>query len=91
MSKKVTIINAERSYIIRKRIILETPSYEGSIRRDDVGANFDKEVSFNYFAPLVKIDCKAVSVDMDPEELSKCNGTQYELPLDPAWEMDRER
>lgn len=91
MSKEVTIINAQRSYIIRKRIILETPSYEGSIGRDDLEANFEKEASFNYLAPLVKIDCKTVTVDMDPEELSKCNGTQYELPLDPAWEMDRER
>lgn len=91
MSKEVTIINAQRSYIIRKRIILEAPSYEGSISRDDSEANFEKEISFNYLAPLVKIDCKTVPVDMDPEELSKCNGTQYEMPLDPLWEMDRER
>ena len=53
--------------------------------------NFEKEVGFNMLAPLVKIDSKTVQVDLDPEELSKCGGTMYELPLDPQWEMDRNK
>ena len=88
-SKPVTIINAQRSYIIKKRIILEAPTFDPSIAGSDLQSSFDKEASFSYLAPLVKIDCKTVPVDMGPEELSKCGGTQYELPLDPAWEMDR--
>lgn len=92
--EKVTIINAQRSYIIKKRVILEAPTFDTSIAGSDLQSNFDKELSCSYLAPLVKIDCKTVSVDMNSEELSKWvakwgGGTQYELPLDPNWEMDR--
>ena len=90
-TKKIEIITAQRSYIIKKKVILETPTFDYAISGNDLERNLEKEAGFNLLAPLVKIDSKTVQVDIDPEELSKCGGTMYELPLDPHWEMDRKK
>ena len=88
-SPQPSIIYAKKSYIIKKKIILETPAFDATFIANNLEKGFDKE-SFNILAPLVKIDSvKTVQVDLDPDELSKCGGTQYELPLDSIWEMDR--
>lgn len=84
------IIYAKTSYIIKKKIVLETPSFESAMLGSNLERNFEKDISF--LPPLVKIDSvKTVQVDLDPDELSKCGATQYEFPHDPQWEMDRHK
>ena len=50
-----------------------------------------KVAQFGLLSPLVKIDYEPVQVDSNSEELGKCDGVQYELPLDSEWEMDRSK
>ncbi|CAG2105204.1 unnamed protein product [Medioppia subpectinata] len=71
--KNVTI-SAQKSFIIKKKIILEKP---------------DSDKSNDSIAPLVKIDYQAIEVDSD---ICRLNGltSQYELPLDPEWEISRD-
>jgi hypothetical protein len=70
--KKITVV-AQKSFIIKKRIILENP---------------DPDKSSDSIAPLVKIDYEPIQVDSD-----QLNGSssQYVLPLDPLWEVSREK
>ena len=89
--RKIEIITAQRSYIIKKKIILETPTFDSSSNGSNTERNFEKNIGFHLLAPLVKIDSKTVQVDLNAEELSKCGGTMYELPLDPQWEMERKK
>ena len=93
--KKTITVIAQKSYVIKKKIILDWNSATGmvdsSFTDSEVGRNIQKEIEFHMLAPLVKIDSKTVQVDIDADELSKCGGTQYELPIDPVWEIDRSK
>ncbi len=72
--KKITIV-AQKSFIIKKKIILERP---------------DSDKSNDSIAPLVKIDYQPMQVDLPPDQLNGSTSI-YELPLDPEWEFPRER
>lgn len=82
-TKKITIV-AQKSFIIKKKIILEDPiSNNGAMTE-----SLDSKACFDIFSPLIKIDCQRVLIDADE---SKSGTTQYEIPLDKQWEMDREK
>ncbi|XP_075680869.1 uncharacterized protein LOC113797385 isoform X2 [Dermatophagoides pteronyssinus] len=109
-NKKITII-AQKSFIIKKKIILENPlSYD--LSTNGGGSNGDptlsssmminhnefdnnrildgKGGSFDMFSPLVKIDCEHILIDTNDLDIGKKSGmTEYEIPLDKEWEMDR--
>ena len=72
--KKITVV-AQKSFIIRKKIILEKS---------------DSDKSNDSIIPLVKIDYQAIEVDTTNEHLTD-SPSQYELPLDPEWEVPRNR
>jgi hypothetical protein len=71
--KKITVV-AQKSFIIKKKIILEKA---------------DSDKTNDSIIPLVKIDYMPIEVDIGSE--SHSNSSQYELPLDPLWEVDRNR
>lgn len=70
--KKITVV-AQKSFIIKKKIILEKA---------------DSDKTNDSIIPLVKIDYMPIEVDIGSESQ---NSSQYELPLDPLWEVDRNR
>ena len=71
--KRVTIIKAQNSFIIRKRVVLE------------------HEENGKSLSPLVKIECEKVScLDASPEDMKRALN-EYHFPLDPAWEVSRDR
>lgn len=85
-AKKITVI-AEKSFIIRKKIILENGGELGD--ETNFASDPKKEAEIGILSPMVKIDYEPIQVDSASEELAKCGGVQYELPLDSEWEMDR--
>lgn len=111
-NKKITII-AQKSFIIKKKIILENPlSYD--LSTNGGGSNGDPTItssmminhnefdnnrildgkggSFDMFSPLVKIDCEHILIDTNDLDIGKKSGmTEYEIPLDKEWEMDRNK
>ncbi|XP_075585894.1 fibroblast growth factor receptor homolog 1 isoform X3 [Dermatophagoides farinae] len=101
-NKKITIV-AQKSFIIKKKIILENPmSYDlSSNGGDDPTLMINNELgnlldgkgnSFDMFSPLVKIDCEHILIDSNDEHMAKKSGiTQYEIPLDKEWEMERNK
>ncbi|CAG2166657.1 unnamed protein product [Oppiella nova] len=71
---KNVTVMAQTSYIIKKKIILEKP---------------DSDKSSDFITPLVKIDYQAVEVDSNTCQMNGMT-SQYELPLDPDWEVSRD-
>ncbi|RWS23844.1 Fibroblast growth factor receptor 3-like protein, partial [Leptotrombidium deliense] len=72
--KQITVINAQKSFIIKKKVLLL--QHDPSDKAD------------NFLAPIVKINCETVNCEMSVDELSQAT-TEYELPLDPKWEFPR--
>lgn len=69
-----TIVHAQKTFIIKKKIILEKP---------------DPDKCDDSIMPSVKIDTQVIPVDIDSPHLNSCD--PYELPLDPLWEVPRDR
>ncbi|KPM04738.1 Protein tyrosine kinase-like protein 1 [Sarcoptes scabiei] len=101
-NNKITIV-AQKSFIIKKKIILENPplqqfsnAIDGSYHYDNgLDPNHhqhlvgeDKKV-FDFFSPLVKIDYEHIIVDANQTDETKSGSTLYEIPLDKEWEMER--
>lgn len=98
------IMHAQKSYIItKKKIVLE--SYEDSGNLDGNGNAFSsgKDIDFlgSMLAPLVKINCEQIQVNMDMTLTSgsgggatdgsgSAGGVDYELPKDEKWEIQRD-
>lgn len=77
---------AQKSFIIKKKIILEDPIPE--LSGDGMTDFSHSKVCFDAFSPLIKIDCQHVLTDCDE---TKSGTTQYEIPLDDQWEINRDK
>ena len=97
--KKLLIITGGLSFVIfvmlltwlccrrKKTVVLAEKTF--IIKKKIILEKPDPDKCNDSLIPLVKIDYQPMQVDIDSPRLNSCD--QYELPLDPLWEIARDR